>query len=209
MRLLNLACGAVRPASPWVNLDELRKHLAPGTPERTNLDAEPNYVEFDALSGPLPFGRDTFNGVLASHCVEHWDALEAVRVLKECHRVLMPEGALIVSVPDATYFRNVHGTDTIENAEKLFGETIQDEGKDSFLEYALLYRYHKQVLTEDALWALMRGAGFADRMIKRYSESVYQKDRDMFRSDFTETIDPMIALLNRQKFSLVMIAFKS
>ena len=90
MRLLNLCCGANRPQDEfWWNLDELHDYLAPGTPERTNLDAEPRYVDHNVLDY-LPFPHNEFDGILASHCLEHWDCQQGVDVMRRCLNCLKP-----------------------------------------------------------------------------------------------------------------------
>jgi SAM-dependent methyltransferase len=48
----------------------------------------------------LPFAEATFSAVIANHSFEHFDDLPAV--LREVGRVIKPEGALFVSVPDAS-----------------------------------------------------------------------------------------------------------
>lgn len=194
MKLLNLCCGAVRPPEPWTNLDNLRAILPPGTIERENLDAEKNYVDHDVLSGRLPFPDDTFDGILASHCVEHWNCQQAVNVLKECRRVLKTGGEILVSVPDATYFRAAYssGRDTPENAVELFGEPIHlPDGEKTFFGYALWNRYHQAILTDDALWCYFVRAGF---------------DQDFIHTAGMNA--KLLSIANRLKFSLVMGAVK-
>lgn len=197
MKLLNLCSGATRPGDPWVNLDQLHDVLKPGTPERANLDAEPNYVEHDVLRGRMPFADDSFDGILASHCVEHWTCQEAVQVLRECHRILKPSGEIIVSVPDASYFRKVYESerDTKENAVELFGEPIHlPDGETTFFGYALWNRFHKAILTEDALWCYFTRAGLN-----------VQAYRDAPETSVTYAMEK---LYNRMKFSLLMGALK-
>lgn len=200
MPLLNLCCGAVRPGPPWVNLDNLHNWLPVGSPERTNLDAEGSYVNWDLGHKPMPFQPNSFDGVLASHCVEHWDVPMAMRILDDCRRILQPDGVLMVSVPDASIFRAKHAQDTPENAVEVFGEPVTPGEGPTFLQYALLFHQHLQVLTEDSLWALLRGAGFQDSKIWRPTLSD--------NSDFT-AFPEMCSILNRPKFSLVMVAQKS
>lgn len=203
MRLLNLGCGSHRHGEPWTNLDCLRETLAVGTPERTNLDTEPNYVEHRLGSGPLPFEENTFDGILCSHVIEHFDCHEAVGILKECHRALKTGGVLVVSVPNASVFREHIHEDTPENAERLFGEPIYlGDGEPTFMGYALFNRYHKQVLTEDSLWCLLARAGFVSsiRHWDRFPSSPKLDSESIYRQ--------LIVHLNRLKFSLVMVGIK-
>lgn len=202
MRLLNLGCGSVRPkAQEWTNLDELRAQLSEGTPERRNLDSEENYIDFKIGSGPLPFTDNLFHGILASHLIEHFDCMEGVAIMKDCYRILKPGGVLVVSVPDASYFRWVNDSDTIENAEFLFGEPIHlPDGETTFFDYALWMRQHKAILTGDSLWCYFRKSGFSD---------IYEISREWLRFEYsrekeTDAFHEIEPLLNRVKFSLIM-----
>jgi len=192
MKFLNLCCGSVRVQSEeWTNADQLRQALQPGTPERTQLDIEQNYVEMDATQ-PWPFRPDTFDGILASHCLEHWDCQMGAFVLKQAWNHLKPGGIILVSVPDATIFRELYPSDTPENAVRLFGEPIHlPDGEQTFFGYALWNRYHKAILNADSVWCYLIRAGFSIPA---------QVDAQL--------LAPLTALLNRQQFSLVMIGQK-
>lgn len=206
MKLLNLGCGAVRVVDEhWTNLDCLRDSLPLGTPERVNLDNEPNYVDFRIGSGPLPFESETFDGVLLSHVIEHLDCHEAVSLLTECRRILKDGASVMVSVPDASYFRKVHALDTPENAPELFGEPIcpDEPWHKSFFDYALFYDQHKQVLTEDSLWCLFVRAGFSSAFICPHWS--YEAQRNINAGLY----EAVRRIINRLKFSLVMVGIKN
>jgi predicted SAM-dependent methyltransferase len=84
MKALNIGCGS-RFHPDWTNLD-----LAP---------ADPSIQAHDARQ-ELPFGDDTFELVYHSHVLEHLTRRDGVAFLKECRRVLKPEGVLRVALPD-------------------------------------------------------------------------------------------------------------
>lgn len=177
---------------PWINVDTLREQLKPGTPERINLDAEPNYIEAD-LRNPLPFADNTVDGILLQHVIEHLDCHASVKLLSECRRVLAVGGIVVVSVPDAEYFLRVLNEDTRENAIELFGEPISEPQYQRFFDYGLLHRDHIQILTHESLHCLVVGAGFRD------SEIGYLGSLDA----------PHITdRLNRRMFSAVIMASK-
>lgn len=203
MTLLNLGAGATRPGPPWVNLDSLWSVLPEGSIERNQLSKEPNYVDFDLRGGGRwPFPANHFDGILASHLLEHFDVLEGTKLLKECLYSLNENGLLMVSVPDASYHRSVYPRDNKKNAYKLFGEIIPEaEVKQTFLEYALFFTDHRTVYTEDSLWAILVNAGFKNENISRLDAA--QRD---WPGD--KPIHHMHALLNRRMFSLVMVAIK-
>lgn len=201
MKLLNLGAGSVRPGEPFTNVDSLHGLLAPGTPERDQLDREPNYIEHD-IRQPLPFPDNQFDGVLLSHCLEHFDAISGTVLLKEILRVLIPGGILMVSVPDASYHRKVYPQDNKKNAMKLFGEGIPEaEPKQTFLAYALLFSDHRMVYCEDSLWAILINAGFANNTICKHDATEWATYDD-------SVLGRMHQQLNRRRFSLVMVGRK-
>ena len=204
MKLLNVGCGGVRPPEPWINLDALHQHLAPGTPERTQLDSEKNYVDWHLFNhGWMPFDEEMFDGILCSHVIEHFDCHSAVRILTDCRRMLKPGGLLVVSVPDADYFLSVHDRDTPENAVELFGEPIHDKWQPTFMAYALLHREHLQLLTAGSLECLLLAAGFDQ--IWDFQERF---PRTHLRIEDERCIE-IEKVMNRRKFSLEMCAIKS
>lgn len=223
MKLLNLCCGNCRqPSTPdveWVNVDNLHATILPGTPERENLDREGNYFNCNVIGKSfdgtvlIPASwAETFDAILASHCFEHWDCQDAAYVMKQCRHLLKPGGILLVSVPDATYFKTVHDQDTVENAQELFGEPIHlPDGENTFTGYALWNRWHKAILTEDVLWHYFRRAGFKTDFatwrgglaaphwtcVPAYGELFY-----------SAPMQAMVGVLNRMKFSLCMAGVK-
>lgn len=195
MRLLNVGCGSVRHAEPWTNLDNLHDILKPGTPERTNLDAEKNYVNH-SLPDPMPFKEGTFNAILCSHVIEHFDCQDSAKILSDCMRVLVNGGLLVVSVPNAEYFLSVYDEDKPERAVELFGEPIcpDEPWHKSFFDYGLWYNQHKQILTMKSLECLMLRAGFRKSFLHYSSHPLY-----------AGSVEP---LMNRRKFSLELCAVK-
>jgi len=202
MKILNVGAGSVRPQSPdWVNLDNLRTQLPPGSGARINLDAEPNYVEHDLSRYQMPFPDDHFDGILMAHCLEHFPAQKGVALMEDCRRMLKPEGVLLISVPDASYFRNVYDRDENKNWPELFDTTDPNNTIPTFFKAALWFEQHDVILTEDALWAYFVRAGFQPDNLERHTTSFVFNDPHPLTS--------MLAKLDRWKFSLVMAATKS
>lgn len=208
MKLLNVGCGGHRPqGEEWWNLDELRTFLKPGTPERSNLDNEPRYIEHHLGSYELPFPKETFDGILCQHVLEHMDCHTASDVVKDMHSKLKPGGCLVVSVPDVDYFMKVHAGDTRENAEHLFGEPISEPWHESFFSYALFHNEHIQLLNWSGLCALLVSGGFTPGNIIQCRQAF---DAITFQT-LVEKCPPVALLcpeLNRRKFSAIAFAFK-
>ena len=53
-----------------------------------------------ATASSLPFREEQFDVIIANHCLEHFDSLDAS--VRELGRVIKPNGSLFVSVPDAS-----------------------------------------------------------------------------------------------------------
>ena len=204
MKLLNLGCGGDRPQDEhWTNLDTLRTFLKPGTPERTNLDKETNYVEWDLMEklGVL-FPGEPYDGILWQHGPEHFELHRAVTIAATCKDSLTPGGTLLVSAPDADYFMYAYPGDTRERAVELFGEPISEPEHATFMDYALFHREHKQVLNPSGIMAILYRAGFKVGEVLEPYELVETPSRPTP----AETI--MSGRLNRRKFSAILYARK-
>ena len=207
MRILNIGCGAMRPSEPFINLDNLYALLKDGTPERTALNNEPNYINCDLLLGNMPFGPDSMDGVALYHCLEHFMPSDGVKLLKDCRRILKPGASLVISVPDASYFRKVDAEDRNENWQRLFGEGSPTNPIPTFREAALFFNEHLAILTEDSVWCYVRQAGFVAESIQRIDTTLLPKIAPG-TSDLS-ALDLMLSISNRHKFSLIMAVQKS
>ena len=200
MKILNLGCGGTRPAGDqWVNLDDLHSQLPEGGHERKALSTEGNYCQHVIEpDGELPFAPNRFDGVLASHFFEHFDCQEAVKIMRQCRAVMKAGAVIIVSVPNASYFRAVYNRDTNKNWPELFGVNDPPNPIPTFFEAALWFDQHKGILTADALWCYLVRAGFKPADIHEGTGSLNR-----------EATDLIVPHLNRQSFSLIMSAIKS
>lgn len=197
MKILNVGCGNVRVQSPeWTNLDNLRTQLPLGTGARANLDKEENYYEWDLARYQMPFPDDEFDAILCAHLIEHFPTPKAVSIMKDCHRMLKPGGKLVVSVPDASYFRTVYPEDENANWPRLYDTTDPQNPIPTFFQAALFFELHDAVLTEDSLWCYFVRSGFSPELVRR------SKVGD---GSIPNLIEPH---LDRLKFSLIMSATK-
>jgi SAM-dependent methyltransferase len=112
---LHLGCFD-RPLDGWVNTD-VTPHIwiarLPGlpallhrvgrlTPERLaqHRDGVFRQVMFLDASRPFPFADGTVAAIFCSHLLEHLAYEDALRCLREAHRVLQPGGVVRIAVPD-------------------------------------------------------------------------------------------------------------
>jgi predicted SAM-dependent methyltransferase len=81
---LNLGCGE-RFHGSWININF--------------VSTGKNVVAHDLKKG-IPFADNSFDVVYHSHVLEHFPKVEALTFIRECYRVLRPQGILRVVVPD-------------------------------------------------------------------------------------------------------------
>ncbi|MBK8976972.1 MAG: methyltransferase domain-containing protein [Planctomycetes bacterium] len=79
---LCLGCGDA-PIAAWTNID-----LGGGADVRLDLRQ------------PLPVRSGSVELVYSEHVIEHLDRADGVRLLRECRRVLRPDGVLRIATPD-------------------------------------------------------------------------------------------------------------
>lgn len=84
MNYLNLGCG-LRFHPDWVNVDFVSSH--------------PCVSECDLRKG-IPYPDHSFKVVYHSHLLEHFTKQDVHGFLRECHRVVQPNGTIRAAVPD-------------------------------------------------------------------------------------------------------------
>jgi len=107
--LLNIGCGPV-PMAGWVNVD-----IARGP----QVD-----VVWDLRQG-LPFSDNSCDAIFSEHVIEHLSKTDGENLLRECYRVLQPEGVLRLSTPDARRFLISYASDAQFLHHPEFPETIE------------------------------------------------------------------------------------
>ena len=109
MLRLNIGCGPVQPPN-WVNIDNSnRARLASRVPWLdaflTRLGVLPP-TEFngrtrtDDVRRHLPWPSSSVTAIYCGEMLEHFTAVDGLRFLGECFRVLVPGGVLRLRVPD-------------------------------------------------------------------------------------------------------------
>ncbi len=61
----------------------------------------------ESMIPPLPIKSGTVSLVYMSHVIEHFDSFQTVlHVLSEFHRILEPNGLVVIAFPDYNYYKN-------------------------------------------------------------------------------------------------------
>ena len=118
-----------------------------------NLD----YPQLD-LRKPLPYSDDSVEEIRMIHVLEHLRKDEAERCLVECRRVLIPEGKLIVEVPDVEKCY-VAARSTDELSAYLYGDPANSKNGN-------VLEYHRWGWIGAGLAQAMGKAGFKSALIR-------------------------------------------
>jgi len=144
---LHLGCGKRNFGEDWVHIDG-------GTHEHLHSQ--------DITA--LPFEGGTVELVYASHVLEYFDREEAVDVLKEWKRVLVPEGTLRVAVPDFEAMVRLY-VETSASLDKFLGPLY---GRMNMGDKKI---YHKTVYDEYSLKALLFENGFRNIVLYNWRDT--------------------------------------
>ena len=78
-------------------------HLGAGTrklPGFINIDIEPGADMQLDLTQSLPWDDRSVDGIFSEHFIEHISQADAIRLLRECRRILVPGGVVRIATPD-------------------------------------------------------------------------------------------------------------
>lgn len=168
---LNLGCG-LAVAADWINIDGSPNALIAGLPawlhrlayRLTGANRYYTEAEYCRLLGShvfvhhdLAYGIPVLNGqadfIYSSHFLEHLFRREGEHLLRECHRVLRPEGLVRIAVPDLEYALSLYASG---EKEKMLLNYFFVEDMESH------YARHKYMYDFAMLKALLESVGFHD-----------------------------------------------
>ena len=197
---LHLGCG-LNVVEGWLNVDgswnarlarypRLRRtlatmHVIPREAAKVEWRGDLRILD---VRDPLPFAAASYEAVYASHLLEHLYLDDALRLLRECFRVLRPGGVLRLVVPDLrAIVREYNGEQPFHNSAEyqstpaadlmnrrlLFRGPSPPRGNVFMRVYAALkdFQTHKWMYDADSLVAHVRSAGFAEAAERGLHES--------------------------------------
>lgn len=158
----------------------------------TEFNSETKFVD---LTKGLPFREGSISYIYAGELWEHLEHEIALRLAKECYRVLADEGVLRICVPDGPSFWRKY-LQLYEREMSKSPNEREDEGLESYIKLFFddicvrpqLLRssghYHKWQYDEIQLVSLLRKAGFTLVERKKFRESRIPDIAAVERSDF-------------------------
>ncbi|MCX5704104.1 MAG: methyltransferase domain-containing protein [Candidatus Omnitrophica bacterium] len=199
---LNIGCGLIAP-SGWVNIDSsfnaklakwpgLRKmlaalHIMPLA--KAEIPYPRNIYVHDIRRG-LPFPDNSAEVIHCQFFLEHLSKQDAQSFMKECYRVLSPQGVIRVTVPDLVQYAELYikgigqiNRGTLMNEQLPAERFLEDLGlfeKESAATNILIQLYkkiynkniHKWMYDEYSLTSLLKEHGFSNIQRKQPYESL-------------------------------------
>lgn len=146
----------------------------------------------------LPYDTGSVHALYSSHMLEHLSYDEGLRFLRECRRVIRPDGVMRLLVPDAQLllnrFADPRGFDEFDEINDECERAATPLGK----LHALLLANHLAVYDEETLRDLLDRAGFACQRSSLHSMEGSFDDRvDLHQQVLRETHDmfPCLSLI--------------
>jgi predicted SAM-dependent methyltransferase len=187
---VHLGCGPyIKPG--WVNVDLTCK---PPRPE--DVPPETSFINHDLRRG-LPLADGSCEMIYSAHFLEHLKYVDAMRLLRDCHRVLKPGGLFRACLPN---FKRMFDAYLREDWDYLSLISIRDvlpeiePGTETLVDVVNygVYQHgeHKWIMDMEKIGLLLRHIGFGA----------------VAESSFREDVDPVIEL--RQRYSFYVEAIK-
>ena len=147
-----------------------------------------NFLQHDIRKG-LPYKDNSVDLIITNHMIEHINRIEGEMFLKECYRILKPEGILRVSTPDTKLITQQYLDGQIMEYKyiNVGVETAKDEAE---AYYNLLLAGHKTIYDEKSLIKIMEHVGFNETIRMLWNHSKNQKIKKE-----TITTHPNISLI--------------
>jgi predicted SAM-dependent methyltransferase len=111
------------------------------------------------LSSGIYYDDQVVDLIFLSHVLEHFDYAAGKTLLRECRRVLKPNGVLRVAVPDADKLIELYHTRQLSALQEICGALAETEIQ---LLHELLYGgEHRAIYNQHALVQILKDVGFA------------------------------------------------
>ncbi len=136
---------------------------------------------WDLIDG-VPFPDNSVAQIYSSHLLEHLAVSEALAVLRECHRVLIPGGGISATVPNARLYVDIYLGHQSGNAEIFDWEPGLNPSTaiDALNYVAYMAGEHRQLFDIDQLVWILSAAGFADASPRAFDPTMDQPERDSY-----------------------------
>jgi predicted SAM-dependent methyltransferase len=176
---LNLGCGATFHKD-WTNIDF--------------VSGSADIVAYNLLKG-IPYADNSFEVVYHSHVLEHFPKTKAVDFIKECYRVLKPNGIIRIAIPDLEKIAL--------NYIRYLNESLQGiPGADQKYNWTMLELFDQLVRSDsggEMIDYIKNTSNNNDSFLLERNGHEVKRIMDMFRNDGNGIVVPSFSLASKLK----------
>lgn len=147
---LHLGCGSINFPG-WVNID---------------LDS-PTADQLLDLTEPLPFESESVSHIFNEHFIEHITREQAIAFLKECYRVLAPQGAIRITTPNLRFLTHAYFSDNRDE----WGDLWQPNSRCQLMNEGMRAWGHQFLYDAEELTRVLGESGFKSITFQAYTQS--------------------------------------
>lgn len=155
---MNLELGAFEKRDGWITLD-----LHP--------DSD---IRHDLLK-PLPFGDNSVDQIYTSHLLEHFFFADIIKILKECYRVLVPNGVFSSAVPNMRPYIEAYFSPEKEFVppHEIDKDHLHYFSRIDLINYmGSLNGLHKWMFDDENLPLIVKSVGFEEVKIREFKDGL-------------------------------------
>jgi len=172
---LEIGSGPVKGKQGWTTLDRS---------EQADLNWD--------LADALPFPDNSVAFIYSSHVLEHFFYPQLMRLVRECRRILKPQGVFSACVPDASIY--IHGYlnhEQFDRAQFLtYPRAVNSGARMDILNYiAYMDGHHRYMFDKVNLVETLSRAGFAAVRLREFDPALDLQHRD-YESIYAVGIKP-------------------
>jgi len=140
----------------------------------TNIDIEAHKLDIKQdIRKPLPFENNSVDFIYNEHVLEHFIPTDGIQIIKNCYKILKPNGVLRTACPDLfdivhKYLSNWRDQDWIINGGHDFIRT-----KAEMLNMCFSSWGHKWMYDEEEMQRRLKEGGFSKLETCKHSKSKY------------------------------------
>jgi predicted SAM-dependent methyltransferase len=137
-------------------------------------------IQWDLRNG-IPFADNSISKIYSSHLFEHLTFKETAGLMKECLRVLKPEGQFLICVPNSRLYIEAYSKNdnTFWSLQDRFKPAFNNTTKMDIVNYiAYMDGHHKYMFDEENLLAVLEKHGFKNAKLRSFNPELDLKERD-------------------------------
>lgn len=162
-----------------------------------SLNACKKGVVYMSAGEPFPLPDSSIDYVYSEHVFEHLTYSDAVNMLRECHRVLKPQGVIRISTPDLRFLIDLYQNPSDPLNERFINWSANGGAGGAIIPAAPAYVIskfhttwgHKIIYDYDTLATLLQQFGFSDICQCELSQSKHAELQDVERHHLVHSIE--------------------